>query len=289
MDTTPKSLDHLRALALERGGECLSKTYFSMNAPYSWRCKVGHRWESKAYSVAAGHWCPLCAGVKKDTKKILRRAKNIGWTLLDPSLRGSSYKHRWLCAKGHVSVVRWANIGVCKHCYRENFWTLDDAHKLAQERGGRCLAQILVNSKTPTRWECVHLHKWEAALSDVVRGTWCPSCPNTSSKGELAIYEAVKAIYPDAQNGVRGLLKNKKFELDIWIPSKRKAIEYDGQYWHSTLRTKDRDRRKNLEAKRAGIQLLRIKEEQWEKSPIEVLSTIKDFLLSKNLTSTYPW
>ena len=52
--------------------------------------------------------------------------------------------------------------------------------------------------------------------------------------------------------------KRKGFELDIYIPSKRIAIEYDGYFWHKNKIKKDLE--KNQKCKKYGIKLYRIRE-----------------------------
>lgn len=50
----------------------------------------------------------------------------------------------------------------------------------------------------------------------------------------------------------------KRLELDIFIPSLKRAIELDGDYWHSSPERKKTDKRKNKECADAGIKLLRL-------------------------------
>lgn len=57
------SIEDMRKLAKERGGDCLSNHYTSSRANLEWRCKRGHVWEGRADGVIyAGKWCPFCAG-----------------------------------------------------------------------------------------------------------------------------------------------------------------------------------------------------------------------------------
>jgi DNA-directed RNA polymerase subunit RPC12/RpoP len=50
----------------------------------------------------------------------------------------------------------------------------------------------------------------------------------------------------------------KGYELDIYIPSKKIAIEFDGYFWHKNKVRKDME--KNLKCKEDGIKLYRIRE-----------------------------
>jgi len=92
----------------------------------------------------------------------------------------------------------------------------------------------------------------------VFRGDGCAFCSRKHDTAQKELYEFVKFFCPDAQYNVMGVLSNKRFELDIYIPSLKKAIELDGEYWHSLPGAQERDTRKTQECQEAGIELLRI-------------------------------
>lgn len=54
-------IEAMRALALERGGTCLSDVYVHGKAKLTWECHRGHVWDATPSGVKAGHWCPSCA------------------------------------------------------------------------------------------------------------------------------------------------------------------------------------------------------------------------------------
>lgn len=103
------------------------------------------------------------------------------------------------------------------------------------------------------------------------------------SKEETRIYEWVKSICPDAVQSDRSVLKalgKRGEQLDILIPSKNVAIEYNGRYYHSTkwLTREDPDTgeprmtyaeakryhyMKSLECERQGIRLIHIWDYEW--------------------------
>jgi very-short-patch-repair endonuclease len=90
-------------------------------------------------------------------------------------------------------------------------------------------------------------------------------------------------LFPDTIQSKRGLLLNKRLELDIYIPRLRKAIEFDGIYWHKSdcaikRGTPGRDIRKDRECIKVGITLLRIDELDFKVNPEAVYSKIKEFL-----------
>jgi hypothetical protein len=59
------TIEDMRKLAAERGGQCLSEEYISGKEPLRWRCARGHEWTAKPVQVrlarGQGSWCPACA------------------------------------------------------------------------------------------------------------------------------------------------------------------------------------------------------------------------------------
>lgn len=94
----------------------------------------------------------------------------------------------------------------------------------------------------------------------------CRSCISFVSKAESDVYSHIRNIvHKDEviETSLRGLLKSH--ELDIYIPSKQIAIEFNGIYWHteSKVRGKDYHYNKWLECREKGIQLITIWEDDW--------------------------
>jgi hypothetical protein len=58
--STRGTIDGLRALALERGGRCLSKTWDDHKQPLLFECAKGHHFRLAGNVVKSGLWCPLC-------------------------------------------------------------------------------------------------------------------------------------------------------------------------------------------------------------------------------------
>jgi hypothetical protein len=77
------------------------------------------------------------------------------------------------------------------------------------------------------------------------------------------------------ESGKRSVLKNKKLELDIYIPGLKAAIEYNGNYWHSKPDSIKRDAEKRQQAEQAGIRLLVVTEDA---SLEEIFAVVKKFL-----------
>lgn len=54
--------------------------------------------------------------------------------------------------------------------------TLSEMRRIATRRGGRCLSQRYLDSRTPLYWSCKRGHRWKAMPTNVSKGSWCPEC-----------------------------------------------------------------------------------------------------------------
>ena len=98
---------------------------------------------------------------------------------------------------------------------------------------------------------------------DHLQGCGCPKCGIRLSNSENDLYEYIKTYYSNVIHNDRNILK--PYELDIYIPDKKIAIEYDGLVWHSEKYDKDKNYHlnKTLECERQGIRLIHIFEDEW--------------------------
>lgn len=109
-------------------------------------------------------------------------------------------------------------------------------------------------------WLCPFKHEYKASLLHRAHGTECPKCNDgrQTSFAEQATYYYVKKLYPDSINRYTSDFL-ERMELDIFIPSIKLAIEYDGEAWHKK-HTEKREERKYLLCKKRGIKLFRLRE-----------------------------
>jgi hypothetical protein len=93
------------------------------------------------------------------------------------------------------------------------------------------------------------------------------SSPTKSSIGENEVVEFIKDISPDLtiKTSDRNVLGGK--ELDIYIPEKNFAIEFNGLYWHSeNFKEKDYHKNKSSACMERGILLMHIWQHEWDDS-----------------------
>ncbi|SAL17087.1 hypothetical protein AWB69_00907 [Caballeronia udeis] len=89
--------------------------------------------------------------------------------------------HRWLAIPSSVKSGTWC--GICsRECPRV---PLTEVRRVAEERGGRCLASKYVNGTTPLLFECASGHRWKAQPALVRVGHWCPQCLYASRRGTI--------------------------------------------------------------------------------------------------------
>lgn len=115
----------------------------------------------------------------------------------------------------------------------------------------------------------------------------CKHCENFNgtSKAEKDIVEFIRTIAP-GENIVENdrIVLNPK-ELDIYIPERKLAFEYDGLHWHCD---KDGDAkkhlRKTLDCEARGIHLVHLFENEWKEKQDIVKSRIRNLLGSYDKT-----
>ena len=108
----------------------------------------------------------------------------------------------------------------------------------------------------------------------------CPKCGVTFSKNEEEIYVFLTDIFGKEKVFERNRTIIKPYELDIYIPSIKIGIEYNGLYWHSDKYKSDKNYHlKKLNAcKQNNIKLLQIFEDEYVNNRDIVYEKIKHIL-----------
>lgn len=114
----------------------------------------------------------------------------------------------------------------------------------------------------------VHGSQFFAAPHNVLRGANpCMRCNHMASKGEDAV-AAFLASFTEVRRRDRTLIKPR--ELDIYLPEAKLAVEYCGEFWHSSGSAADERKIKlqHAEKHRAcaalGIRLITLYESEWQ-------------------------
>lgn len=115
---------------------------------------------------------------------------------------------------------------------------------------------VTVGSGRKAWWICEYGHEWQASIGSRNNGSGCPQCSSNkkTSFPEFVLYYYLRMV----DKTVIHCYKDLGFELDIYIPSKKIGIEYDGKYWHQNKF--EIDLKKNKRCADLGITLYRIRE-----------------------------
>ena len=245
-----------------------------------WKCGKGHEWQAPIYSRANGRGCPYCSGriaisgendlqtVNSTLAEEWNYDKNNGLTPRD-LLPNSNKKVWWKCSKGHEwqATVNHRNNGRgCPACSgnivlkgENDLQTISPtlAKEWNYEKNGNTKPEHFTESSSKkVWWKCSKGHEWQATINHRNNGRGCPIC-NSERNTSLPEYAI---LYYLKKHGLEVIHSYREmgYELDIYIPSKKVAIEYDGYLWHKNKAKIDL--KKNQKCKKDGIKLYRIRE-----------------------------
>jgi len=106
-------------------------------------------------------------------------------------------------------------------------------------------------------WKCKYGHTWQTTVYHrTVSKSDCPSCKINSSLPEIRIYSELVTLFKNVRHRY---YYDKNFEIDIFLPDQKIAIEYDGWYFHKNKYKKDVI--KNNKIRNYDLKLIRVREE----------------------------
>ncbi len=106
------TLEEYQAIAISRGGQCLSAKYVNADTKLRWRCSQGHEWDARAINVKRGDWCKRCWASKNADKTRLsiqvmqETARRRGGVCLSDRYVNANTKLEWKCALGHLWLAK---------------------------------------------------------------------------------------------------------------------------------------------------------------------------------------
>ena len=180
----------------------------------------------------------------------------------------------WKCTKGHTwqaNIQTRARGHGCPYCSGRKVLSgyndlLTTNPTLAQEwhpTKNECItpSQISAGTEQKVWWLGNCGHEWEASPKSRSIGNGCPICAKRkqSSFPEQSIYFYIKQLFSDAVNKYTDIFNNK-MEIDIFIPSIKVGIEYDGLAFHQSEASYENEKKKYVICKENNIKLIRIRE-----------------------------
>lgn len=139
-------LEKIKEIALSRGGRCLSESMISRTSSMTFVCKVGHKWDTSAFSLCySKSWCPSCAieSSKNNLEekeawmlKLREGARVRGGECLSPEYSSMGSHYDFKCSKGHT----WSSSG--RNFLFGKSWCPDCAGKLGETLSIEFVRQI---------------------------------------------------------------------------------------------------------------------------------------------------
>ena len=254
-----------------------------------WLCsKCNGEWKTKLYvRTKSKHGCPYCSNQKilpgyndfetkyPEIAKEWNYEKNID---LRPNQVMSTITRKvwWIGKCGHEweaklrDRVSGDNCPYCAgHRVLKGFNDLASQNSsLAKEwnyekNGDLGPDQVTKSSGKKVWWKCNKGHEWIATIASRNCGNGCKKCATEmqTSLPEKIIFFYIRKKFKDAIENYKPKWL-KPMELDIFIPSKKIGIEYDGRRWHKNI---EKDNKKNDICNEHGITLIRIREKGCKK------------------------
>jgi hypothetical protein len=107
--------------------------------------------------------------------------------------------------------------------------------------------------------------EWESSLRKLRYGK-CYKCDAGGSKAQAEIASFIESLGVNVNKNDRTTINGEQrmAELDVFIPSKMIAIEYNGLYWHNeTQKSRQYHQNKTTMCKNVGITLIHVFEDEW--------------------------
>jgi len=252
----------------------LSDTYKSNRTKLLVKCDKGHEYGVTLGNFKAGYRCPECLGVKRNTYEYVKQyIESDGSVLLSDNYTNNRVKLVVECSKHHIYKIRFNNFQQgqgCPVCGGTQKHTYEHVKQYIESVGYVLLSDSYINDRTKLLIKCDEGHEYNVTFNTFSGGRRCPACwfESSSSVPEKEVQQFVSSIldcdviYNDRTQIVNPLT-SKNLELDIWIPSMKKAIEYNGAYWHSMKYQMIKDCIKQERCKQKGIDLLIVTDHNW--------------------------
>ena len=259
-----------------------------------WKCPICHgSYKSTIANRVIGTSCPYCAGQKVlvGVNDLLSQYPTLceewdydknGELTPDKVTTGSGKKVWWKCPNcngQYQAIVNSRTRGTsCPYCAGQKVLVgvndlLSQYPTLCEEwdydkNGELTPDKVTTGTTMKVWWKCSRCgHEWKTGISHRVNGTACPNCATRqTSFAEQAAFYYVKRYFPDAVDRDQ----TYGFELDIFIPTIKTGIEYDGVYFHSENKKGMSDNEKELLCAKNGIHLIRIREKGLPKTSCAV-------------------
>lgn len=279
------------------GYEPETTAYRSSTEKLYWICTTcKHRWRARALQRSYGNGCPKCGRQRQAiSSRIPPKEKSLA--AVDPLVANdwhptangsltpadiyanSDKRYSWLCKNGHeqhqTAKRRRKNVhpGGCSICGGRsvhagfNDLATTHPHLISQWHYGLNdqlnlkITQVSAGSERKAHWKCEAGHTEYLPVKQRVRNVHCSQCRLIMvSKIEIMLRCELEAIGIPLETKEKWKIGERRFQLDIVIPSWSLIIEFDGYRWHSGKKNVEKDQAKSQYLRNHGWQVIRIRD-----------------------------
>lgn len=257
-------------------------------------CKEHGPFNVMAENFLQGHGCPKCGKVYRYTtdefKEAVRKIHGDKYVLDDVEYVNAKTKVTLTCPKHgkfEITPNKLLSGQGCYECGREKIYnslrlTIDEIIERANKvHGNKYTYENFTeysNNVSMIVATCPKHGEFRQTVASHLAGCGCPACSSSRSKAETEIFDYVKSLGFNVEQGNRKILDG--LEIDAYVPDKKIGIEFNGLYWHSEANGKGKEYHleKTEKAEKAGVKLLQVFEDEWLGGKEIVLSKIRHIL-----------
>lgn len=293
---------------VQKNGFSAENSLLEKSSSIWWKCENNHSSKRTVQSFDNDPSCYHCSA--KPSKKVFDsypELKNFWFSERNPNPDEVGSWSRelfwWRCENGHYfkRTISGQSKGKssCILCVRKGAIS-DVVNKLlpftvdVQKTRELLYEDFELNSfssafKKPVYWLCKNGHSFRRSFLDQLKNRRnCRECYDNVSSLELNVREAVRQSFPQLKVEYNYKDLNNVYEVDLFFPDLMKAIDVNGEYWHSNEVVKVNGW-KNSEEKHSDkiqkclkndVQLVFVWENDWKNFSDTVVKNLTDFLFN---------
>ena len=230
---------------------------------------------------------------KLNKNQINEIMKKDGYELVSDEYIGSHKKIKVKCDKGHIYETNFHRFQDhqgkkgkrCPYCYGNKRHSFEYVKQYIENIGYSLLSKRYKNNRSTLIVICDNGIKHKMTFDSLKSGHRCVcNKGNNRSPQEDIIYNIVNntvstTVIRNDKRTIKNPETNYYFELDVWMPELRKAIEFNSSHWHKGREKNDEYKIKYC--KENDIKLLVIWYNDWVKNEKICEERIKEFILNE--------
>lgn len=270
----------------KEGYTLISKEYKDSKTKLEYICPSGHKGSIRFDNWKQGKRCAKCSrNVKLTVEFIREQFEEEDYTLLTAEYRNNMSKLYYVCPHGHEHYISWGNWKQgyrCPYCSGKVSITIEYILAELLKENYELLSDSYIDAHSHLEVKCPKGHVYHVNWNNWNSGKRCPICPAQQSKFEKEVRAFLDSLHyeyvTNDRTQVKNPITNRSLELDIYFPDINKAIECNGDYWHSNDVVVCRDRIKKKQCGKIGIDLLVVTDTDWYIDSSTVKTTITNFI-----------